>query len=1632
MTKTAYIKWVIISWMILFSMGTNAQTLDWVGSMASHTASASAHNIEPYAMAQDANQDIYVVGRFRETADFDMGTGTTLLSSVGNYDAFVAKYDVNGNFIYAFRLGSTSTSVTANTQAYDIAVDAAGNIIVVGEFRGVGINFAPLGGTSTSFTSNVSGNNSDAFVVKYNSAGQCIWGMQYGIGNSNNELYGVATDKSNNIYITGRLDDNDPSNATGINVNPLGTAHTMNTNGADIVLIKYNASGLHLWDANIGSSSNLEYGYGITISGANLYLTGEFQSLAEFNPLGTSMTRTSVGSYDGFLAQYALANGICNWVNRLGDSGSDEARKSSVDAAGDVYVTGAFSGTVDFDPSLGGTNNVSSSGSTDIFVAKYDASGSHLWAFPIGGSSTDYGYDIDVDGAHVYATGKFKGTSDFDPSGSLATITAKGSSTTDEAYLAKYTTAGAYVNAFTIEGTGHDRGYSIIADNGAIYLTGYFSNSGVDFDPVGSSLLSSNGSNDGFLAAYSDVVPSMDIAIVEWLSDPSGIETEEEWVELYNYGSTTVNLKNWKLKDEDTDNATIATTDLFLAAGESLVLARNKTQFEAHWLKGCSSDKVVQVHMNLDNTTDEIILEDNTGSTIWSVAYANDGVEGRATFYTEATYPNTTFGAKVSPGVSRTGNDATGSLGYQRNNITADANAYANAIGDIGSPVFEEWAGHIRGNTVVLDGVNDYLDLGSMTGLENQAQFTFEAWVKPLTIDANTERIFSKRLNNTNRIEISLGSGGTEATNQYLKISICNGVSETASAPNLSVPVGEWTHIAVSFDGTAAAGNRLKFYANGIQQSLNADPTATTTPIGTGNAHLGKRSDNANKPSNIELDELRLWTVARTAQAIRENMHLTLRGCETGLFGYYQLNESTGTTANDILNNHNATLVNGVGRGTSTVNVGNSATSMSQTITGVSNIGAQVFNNAKVEINVTSKTGVEDWTATYEGFAPNGTLGAVGVQLFSTPIWTINSSNNAGAYIGNLTFTFPTGTFSGLNPIQYQLYHRAMHEGGEWKPIALASSMTTHTISFSNIEVLGQFMVVKESADAISPVRGNMYTFDGIDDYIDMTSTATGLPQGNTARTIEAWIKTAKPTTSSYHNIVSWGRATANLRNSIGLKNGHLAFNGEGNDLEGSVLINDNEWHHLTCVFDGTTLLLYVDGVLDISAAKTLNTTDQNLRIGTTALPATGEYWQGSLEEVRIWSVARTQTEIREHMHLTLKGNETGLVLYYQFNNDGAINTVNGVKDALGLGHGETKNMSTAAYSTSEVAVGGGRSQTMIIPVTSSFVANYATVGISINFGATTPNGALVITRLETETPHGGSSIAGQVDDEYFVVRNYGANTTFSPLNQLALLDVGYVSAADAAQPESSSPLRLYKRPSNAYGATWGGALANANTATSGHNAALAFDNSAAITSFSQIVFANANATFPIDLIKFEAKRQSTNVVALNWATASEQNNKGFNIERMLENETSFKAVAWVAGQGNSVTTQHYSTTDENSSSGISYYRLKQIDTDGSISYSEIRAVEGWQSGRYLQWNIHPNPVLDELSVSFQQVPQNIHSASLKVFSADGKCWHNQQETIQSDKTFKVNFVKDLPAGVYMLSIETNDGEIFLQKFVKQ
>ena len=189
-----------------------------------------------------------------------------------------------------------------------------------------------------------------------------------------------------------------------------------------------------------------------------------------------------------------------------GGPSADVGQAVAVDQAANVYVTGYFQGTVDFDPGPG-TVNLTSAGGTDIFVAKYTKNGSLVWARRMGGSGLDYGYAIalGLDGS-VYTTGYFSGTAQFAPGPPAVTLTSAGGT---DVFVSKLDGSGNLVWARRMGGSSADRGLGIaVASDDSVYTSGYFQGT-ANFDPAGGACnLASAGNSDVFVTNFANHPPS--------------------------------------------------------------------------------------------------------------------------------------------------------------------------------------------------------------------------------------------------------------------------------------------------------------------------------------------------------------------------------------------------------------------------------------------------------------------------------------------------------------------------------------------------------------------------------------------------------------------------------------------------------------------------------------------------------------------------------------------------------------------------------------------------------------------------------------------------------------------------------------------------------------------------------------------------------------------------------------------------------------------------------------------------------------------------------------------------------------------------------------------------------------------
>ena len=242
----------------------------------------------------------------------------------------------------------------------------------------------------------------------------------------------------------------------------------------------------------------------------NVYVTsGFFRATANFNPSGTAINITSAGgSIDIFVAKLD-ASGNVQWAGGMGGTQNEQSYSIAVDGSGNVYTTGYFAGTADFDPSNVTFPLTAPSpfpGFTfpwDIFISKLSTNGAFVFAKQMGGTGYDWGYSITVDANNnIFSTGSFQGTSrqDFDPGSGKSTLVAAGGGNDFDIFVSKLDATGAYVWAKRMGGSGYDVGNSVALDvSGNVLTTGSF-NATANFNPGGTNNLTSAGKYDIFVS----------------------------------------------------------------------------------------------------------------------------------------------------------------------------------------------------------------------------------------------------------------------------------------------------------------------------------------------------------------------------------------------------------------------------------------------------------------------------------------------------------------------------------------------------------------------------------------------------------------------------------------------------------------------------------------------------------------------------------------------------------------------------------------------------------------------------------------------------------------------------------------------------------------------------------------------------------------------------------------------------------------------------------------------------------------------------------------------------------------------------------------------------------------------------
>lgn len=449
--------------------------------------------------------NVYSTGVFRNTVDFDPGAGTTNLTSAGVQDVFVSKIDANGSLVWAVKVGGTGIDL-----GNEISVDANGFVYVAGAFEGT-VDFDPGSGTDN-LTSQTA---ASTFILKLTGAGNYVWAKTIG-SNQGTSAEGLSVTPLGIVHLGGNY-----AGTCDLDPGP-GTNTVITTGNVDMYLVELDSAGDYQWGIDFGGSGLDGCAAVAEDVNGDIVMTGYFANTVDFDPGGPTANLTAVGN-NCFVAKYT-SSGNYSWAKNLGGGGNDGGADITCDFTGNVYTTGYFDGSADFDPGSGTVVFTAGTGISDAFVSCLDATGTYSWAAQLGGTSVDVGQSIVLDlTGNVYVVGRFSLTADFDPGAGTQSLTSAG---VEDVFISKLSSSGAFVSAHKFGASGNDNGLAIALDaSNNVFVSGYFSGT-TDVDPQPSTwTLTSLGQDDGYLCKYSQsgvgVEEPTEINFVEVFPNPA-------------------------------------------------------------------------------------------------------------------------------------------------------------------------------------------------------------------------------------------------------------------------------------------------------------------------------------------------------------------------------------------------------------------------------------------------------------------------------------------------------------------------------------------------------------------------------------------------------------------------------------------------------------------------------------------------------------------------------------------------------------------------------------------------------------------------------------------------------------------------------------------------------------------------------------------------------------------------------------------------------------------------------------------------------------------------------------------------------------------------------------------------------
>jgi hypothetical protein len=400
------------------------------------------------SIASDRLNSVIVAGTLAGTTDVDPSTAEVNLGA----GTFVAKYASDGSLVWARQF----TGATINK----IDTDRENSVYLVGSFAGT-TDFDPRRGVN-----NVdSAGGTDAFVVKLSKSGNLLMVETWG-GKGDDAATGLGVDHLGNMFIGGTF-------LARANFDPNGNFSIGNSGGADGFLLALDNTGAFRWAGSFGGSGDDTLNDLALDDSDNIVATGHYFGTVDFNPSINATSFNIASTQQAFVLKWD-STGAYVFSDGIGGAGVATGSAVTADRDGNVYATGTFTATADFDPGAG-SFLITAPATGQVYVNKLSAVGAFVWAKAIGGATTQASgpAEIAVDKAqNVYTNGTYAGTRDFDPGVGTTNLIAVGQ---EDVFVSKLDASGNFVFAKSQGGVLDEISVALILDrDGDILTTGTF------------------------------------------------------------------------------------------------------------------------------------------------------------------------------------------------------------------------------------------------------------------------------------------------------------------------------------------------------------------------------------------------------------------------------------------------------------------------------------------------------------------------------------------------------------------------------------------------------------------------------------------------------------------------------------------------------------------------------------------------------------------------------------------------------------------------------------------------------------------------------------------------------------------------------------------------------------------------------------------------------------------------------------------------------------------------------------------------------------------------------------------------------------------------------------------------------